>query len=263
MSINTPTPATTWIFLRGWAREAGHWGSFIAQFERALPGSRVVALDLPGGGALHRERSQMRIDEMAQHARAQLRARGIAPPYHLMALSMGGMVAATWAASHPREVAAMVLINTSMRPFSRFYDRLRPANYAALARLALGRPTARRLEQEILRMTSNRPGDEVLAHWLALREASPVSRANAVRQLVAAARYRAPLSRPPVPALVLASEHDRLVSVACSQALARQWQYPLRVHPFAGHDLPLDDAPWVVSQVSHWLRERSGQVHRG
>jgi pimeloyl-ACP methyl ester carboxylesterase len=256
------TPATPWIFLRGWAREAGHWGSFTAQFERAMPGSRVIALDLPGGGAMHRERSHVRIADMAEHCRGQLRARGIAPPFNLLALSMGGMVAATWAAGHPGEVAAMVLINTSMRPFSRFYERLRPANYAALARLAVGRPSARQLEQEILRMTSNRPGDEVLAHWLALREASPVSRANSLRQLVAAARYRAPLSRPAVPTLVLASEHDRLVSVQCSRALASQWQYPLKLHPFAGHDLPLDDAPWVISQVSHWLRERSGQMHR-
>lgn len=260
MTLNTS--ATPWIFLRGWAREAGHWGSFTAQFERVMPGSHVIALDLPGGGAMHRERSHVRIADMAEHCRGQLRGRGIAPPFNLLALSMGGMVAATWAASHPREVAAMVLINTSMRPFSPFYERLLPGNYGALAKLALGRPSARQLEQEILRMTSNRTGDEVLAHWLALREASPVSRANTLRQLVAAARYRAPLSRPAVPALVLASEHDRLVSVACSRALAGQWQYPLKLHPFAGHDLPLDDAPWVISQVSHWLRERSGQMHR-
>ncbi|MBC7436861.1 MAG: alpha/beta hydrolase [Bdellovibrionales bacterium] len=248
--------APTWILLRGWAREARHWGGFPPQLAQAMAASRVVALDLPGCGALYRERSHLRIEDMAEHCRAQTQALGMAPPYHLLALSMGGMVAATWAARHPREVAGMVLINTSMRPFSRVAERLRPANYAALARLALGRPTARRLEQEIHRMTSNRPADDaVLAHWLALREAAPVRRGNAFRQLIAAARYSAPRSRPAVPTLVLASEQDRLVSVACSQALARQWQYPLKLHPFAGHDLPLDDAPWVLSQVSQWLRE--------
>jgi hypothetical protein len=27
----------------------------------------------------------------------------------------------------------------------------------------------------------------------------------------------------------------------------------LAIHPGAGHDLPLDDAPWVAQQVRDWL----------
>jgi len=89
------------------------------------------------------------------------------------------------------------LINTSMRPFSPFYQRLRPANYAALLRLVLLQATPGEWERTVLRLTSNRGNDEVLPHWLALRQNNPVSTANAFRQLIAAARYAAPASAPP------------------------------------------------------------------
>jgi pimeloyl-ACP methyl ester carboxylesterase len=81
-----------------------------------------------------------------------------------------------------------------------------------------------------------------------------VSRGNVLRQLVAAALYRAPDARPPVPILVLASRGDRLVDAACSVNLARRWNAPIALHPTAGHDLTFDEGPWVASQVQQWLR---------
>jgi hypothetical protein len=35
-------------------------------------------------------------------------------------------------------------------------------------------------------------------------------------------------------------------------ALAGAWGAALRVHPTAGHDLPLDDGGWVAEQISTW-----------
>ena len=58
-------------------------------------------------------------------------------------MSLGAMVAVDWAARHPEELAGCVLINTSLRPFSPWYQRLRPANYGALLRPAV-RATERR-----------------------------------------------------------------------------------------------------------------------
>ncbi|MBC8058528.1 MAG: alpha/beta hydrolase, partial [Rhizobiales bacterium] len=31
---------------------------------------------------------------------------------------------------------------------------------------------------------------------------------------------------------------------------------PVATHPWAGHDLPLDDGEWVALQVSNWLQTR-------
>ena len=240
---------STWIFLRGLTRESGHWGTFTAQFEKAMPGCEVVALDLPGNGSLCQQASPLRVQDMVAHCRAALDSRWLPPPYHLLGMSLGAMVSVAWSAAYPDEVAAQVLINTSLRPFSPFYQRLRPRNYGLLLRLAVLGANPEDWERSILRITSQGGQDAVLPQWLALRAGHPVTRANALRQLLAAARYRAP-TVVTSPTLLLASAHDQLVSVACSQALARQWQCHLQVHPTAGHDLPLDDGDWVVRQIA-------------
>ena len=255
--IATCADATPWILLRGLTRESRHWGSFVGQLEAALPGSQVIALDLPGNGRLHQQRSPTRVHDMVEHCRAQLRARHIEPPYRLLAMSLGAMVAVAWTSNYPHEIATQVLINTSLRPFSPFYERLRPENYGALLKLVVLGASPDVWERTVLRLTSNQASDPateaVLPLWLAWRKANPVSRGNALRQLVAAARFCAPQARPAAATLVLASTQDRLASVACSIALAMHWQCDLRIHPNAGHDLPLDDGLWVADQVSDWL----------
>jgi pimeloyl-ACP methyl ester carboxylesterase len=246
---------STWIFLRGLTRESRHWGDFLEQFRQALPGHSLVALDLPGNGLLNHLPSPTRVPDMVASCRAQLALRGFAPPYHVLAMSLGAMVAVAWAQAHPQEVSAHVLINTSMRPFSPFYQRLRPSNYGLLLGLVFGGAGPERWEKSILRMTSNCGDESVLPHWLALRQANPVSRLNAFRQLVAAARFHAPVGKPRTPTLLLASAQDHLVSVESSRSIARQWQCALCVHPSAGHDIPLDDGRWVAWQVRQWLED--------
>lgn len=244
---------STWIFLRGLTRESRHWGGFLEQFRQVLPEHPLVALDLPGNGLLNHLASPTRVPDMVASCRAQLALRGLAPPYHVLAMSLGAMVAVAWAQAHPQEVSAHVLINTSMRPFSPFYQRLRPANYGVLLRLVVFGTSPQRWEQRILHLTSNRGDESVLSHWLALRHANPVSRLNALRQLVAAARFHAPAGKPQTPTLLLASAQDHLVSVDSSRSIARQWQCALCVHPSAGHDIALDDGCWVAWQVRQWL----------
>ncbi len=242
----------TWVFLRGLARESQHWGRFLATFKEALPDSEVIALDLPGNGRLHQQGSPLNIQAMVEFCQAELASRQIEPPYQVLAMSLGGMVSVAWAQTYPQEIAAQVLINTSMRPFSPFYQRLLPDNYPKLVKLLLTNARAETWERTILQTTSNHPIEDVLPRWLVLREVHPVSKANALRQLIAAARFSAHPQAPTAPTLVLASVKDRLVAVACSQHLAQQWRYTLQLHPSAGHDLTLDDGPWVAAQVRAW-----------
>ena len=247
----------TWILLRGLTRERGHWGNFPARLERALPHSQVVALDLPGNGALNQQPSALRVRDMVAHCRTQLARQGLSPPYGLLAMSLGALVAVDWAHEYPGEVRANVLINTSMRPFNPFYERLRPANYATLLKLMLPGATDEEWERSIFHMTTSRTDVQTVPAWIALRRSHPVSRANALRQMIAAAIFCAPSYPPKTSTLLLASEGDRLVSVECSKALARHWQCPLRLHPGAGHDLPHDDGSWVLEQVCQWLPDPS------
>ena len=244
-----------WILLRGLTREAAHWGSFADAFRHALPGARVVAQDLPGNGLLHRAVSPATVRGMVDSCRAELAAQGVRPPFRVLAMSLGAMVATEWARVAPEELVGCVLINTSLRPFSPFYQRLRPRNYAALLRLAFGGSPSEQVEQEVLRLTSNRAlhRQQVVPGWVAIRRQRPVSAANTLRQLAAAARYRAPKKPPLANMLLLASREDGLVHGRCSQAIANAWHVPVAVHPWAGHDLPLDDPGWVIEKILGWV----------
>ena len=246
----------TWILLRGLTRESRHWGDFVGQFQHALPDTQIITLDLPGNGRLYQQLSPLRIQDMVAHCRTQLVSLNLAAPYNILAMSMGAMVAVSWSEMYPKEVTTQVLINTSMRPFSPFYHRLLPANYTLLLKLSLIGASPEAWEHAFLYLTSNRTNDDVFSLWLALRQENPVSRSNAVRQLIAAARFHAPLVKPAVRTLLLASEQDHLVSVNCSKTLASRWQCDLRLHSSAGHDLPLDDGPWVAAQELTWLSKR-------
>jgi pimeloyl-ACP methyl ester carboxylesterase len=250
-------PATgAWVLLRGLTRESRHWGDFPLLLRSELDRPEVVMLDLPGNGLLHGEPSRTRVEEMAAFCRAQLMRRAVDPPYHVLGLSLGAMVAVAWAAGHPGEIAGAVLVNTSLRPFCGLVQRLRPGAWPALLRLALfdGNPRAR--EEAVLRLTAaHAPADRgaLLRDWIAWRRECPVTRANALRQLWAAWRYRAPARAPLERLLLLARRGDRLVDRECSRRLAGAWQVELREHPDAGHDLPLDDGGWVAQQVRLWL----------
>ena len=249
----------SWVLLRGLTREARHWGDFAEQLARALPGSatsatRVLALDLPGNGVFHKEASPPTVRAMADFARAQLLARGLPPPYRIMAMSLGGMVAADWALQHPDEVDGLVLVNTSMRPLGSAAERLRPGNWLPLAGVAARWGDARHTERTIHRLTCNRASqqDGDIAAWAHIRQDAPVSAANAWRQLKAAAAFT--MTAPaPCPTLVLSSAADHLVHPRCSARLAQAWQAAHHEHPWAGHDLPHDDADWVCRRIARWV----------
>jgi pimeloyl-ACP methyl ester carboxylesterase len=220
-----------------------------------MPAARVLPADLPGNGTLHDQPSPPTVKAMMEQTRERLVAQGLEGPYCLLGLSLGAMVCVDWAAEHPREVAACVLLSTSLRPFSAFYERLRPRNYLAILRLALFQRDPAAREASILRLTSSRPdaAAQLAATWARFARERPVSRTNVIRQLAAAARYRAPSHVPSVPVLLLAGARDRLVDLRCSEALARHWNAPIAVHPAAGHDLALDDGAWVAAQVKAWI----------
>lgn len=256
MSGDPAGGAGTWVLLRGLMREQRHWGRFPNLLAETVAGAEVVTPDLPGNGERHALPSPTTVAGMVAFCRQDLLARGLRPPYSLLALSLGGMVAVEWASRHPDELTRCVLINTSMRPHSRFHQRLRWQNYGAIVRQLLDGGVEQQ-ERLILRLTS-RHGDAaeragLLHRWLGYQREFPVARANALRQLWSAARYRAPAARPAVPLLVLGSAGDQLVDPRCSRRLAEAWQAEHHEHPDAGHDLPLDDGAWVAGRVAKWL----------
>lgn len=246
---------STWILLRGLTREARHWGALPALLGAATDADHVLLPDLPGNGVHTRLRAPPDVADMVGFVRLVALQSGLPKPYRLLAMSLGGMVATAWAQRHPQDIERIVLINTSMRPFSRARERLRPQAWPDLLRIAAKWSDPQQVEAIVHRLTcSNRQNIvDDLATWRTIRMSSPVSRANALRQLFAAAQFNAGKTPPSCPALILSSEDDRLVNPACSAQLAAAWRAPHRRHPWAGHDLPHDDSAWVCETVSRWM----------
>jgi pimeloyl-ACP methyl ester carboxylesterase len=239
-----------WLLLRGLTRERRHWARFPEVFEATL-GVPTAAIDLPGVGTEAGGLSPLTIPEIVDHVRSRWPRNG--GPWGLLGISLGGMVAADWVHRFPSDFSRVVMINSSAGDLSPPHHRLRLENLPSLFRCVTSRDLIAR-ELGILALTTakhgaNRTLAEEWAHYLT--DARPRRRV-ALAQLVAALRFRAP-PRLSIPALVLAAEGDRFTDPSCSRRLAERFGAELRLHPDAGHDLPLDDPDWVARQVASWL----------
>jgi pimeloyl-ACP methyl ester carboxylesterase len=192
---------------------------------------------------------------MVEFVRADIAVHLFDKPVYLVGLSLGAMVALEWARLYPAECAGAVLMSTSVRGLSPFYQRLKPPAYWPLLRALASMGTAAGRESLLFDLTSslNRERDATVGNWVRYASELPCSRLNALRQLLAALRYKLPADKPQVPLLLLRGMADRMVDPACSARLAQHWQLPLQSHPDAGHDLTLDDRDWVCRQINDWL----------
>jgi pimeloyl-[acyl-carrier protein] methyl ester esterase len=269
-AIHTRTDASSqWVLIRGLAREARHWGHFPADLKKsleALSGGpvRIDTLDLPGTGRFSEMKSPISINQITDFVRdkfiehrTRLRQSGEVMPREtfLVSISLGGMVASRWLERWPDDFNGAVLINTSFKTVSPFYQRLKPQSYLHLFDIAR-RTNALERERAVLKLVSNRPDlfDQSAKEWAHIHLTRPVTYENFARQIVAAARFKSVLETPPVPVLLLNSLSDRMVSPSCSKEIADKWHAELKRHPTAGHDLAHDDAPWVTAQISDWWK---------
>lgn len=234
----------SWLLLRGLGRERRHWGSFPQVLSKAC-GEAVYSVDLPGFGQLAQQRSPTTMEAIAAALTPTLRQH--VDIDKVLGLSLGGMTACALLQQHPQRFTHCVLVNSSSA-LSPFHWRLRPTAICTLMSLPLLSPAAQ--EEKILMLVSNdiEAREEATALWLALRGSQPLPLQNIIRQLLAAARFD-PKPVAGINGLVIASSRDRLVDSRCSEALAHHFDWPLRRHLNAGHDLAIDDAAWLAAVV--------------
>lgn len=251
-------PKQNWLFLRGLAREVAHWEGFPQLFEKQVQEVRVHAIDLPGNGVYRNISPPVTLTAQVEFLRAEWRRQHPhnSEPISLFALSLGAMVALQWMHLYPDEIRSAVLVNTSLRGVSPFYERLSPRAYGRLLKLFFtSNPRAR--ESAILRLTSQRKDWDAkkISERAQIQKRHPVTRMSALRQILAALSPLTSKKAPLQPVLLLNSLGDELVHPDCSRAIAERWQVPIRHHAWAGHDLVLDDPKWVLEAVEQWCRE--------
>ncbi len=261
----TPVNSSHWVFLRGLVRESAHWDDFPERFAAAIPFAQAHCIDLPGNGRHWRQPSPLAVRETMETVRSEALAdMQTEAPFYLFTISLGGMVAVEWANRHPQELAGVVLINTSLRGLSPLWQRLVWTSWPLLARIIAAGDGAER-ERLILQLTAAKqtPAPAFIEHRVAIQQRHPVRLSNVFRQLWAAARYHPPRQQPSLPLLLINSLGDRMVSPACTLAIARHWNIEPTTHPSAGHDLPLDDPDWVIAAVLTWLATEHAHAYGG
>lgn len=245
----------TWILIRGLTRSSYHWLDFPEKLKQRLQLEMVPTPELPGNGYLHDSVSPTDMPSaisILQKNSIQLAADDklfANQPIGLIGLSLGGMIAANWAYSNPEVISHLVIVNSSFSFLSPFYKRLKPQNYVSIIKNILSND-ASAIEKFILQTTSNdeKKWQPVLEPLIEFQRQHPLHIQNFARQLLLA-RQTQKLNKPKAKTLILSSLNDRLVDSSCSRLLADFWNVPNDVHPTAGHDLPLDDADWIIEKI--------------
>ena len=248
----------TWVWLRGLARETGHWGGLPRMAELAT-GEKVVTIDLPGMGSKRAADCPLRVGDIVN---TLIDETSDLESIKLLGVSLGGLVALHWAACDHR-VKQLVIINASSR-LNFFFQRLKLPSAWRLLSAFFGNSCIEEQEQRVLEVVSNEPvrARQVVSLWSEIARRRPVTPRQVLRQLALAAFAGIPkkghLRHCQVK--VIASTCDRLVAPICSKRLAEYFGSPLITHPSAGHDLPLDDPDWLLQQIDTPIIE--GEVSR-
>jgi pimeloyl-ACP methyl ester carboxylesterase len=248
-----------WLLLRGLGREQRHWYEFPERLRELVAPEPVFLLDLAGMGTEHERLPLPSVRWLARDvARRAVQltnsgGHGNKPEaWSLIGLSLGGMVALELCWLWGQRVARAIVINSSSNITSPL-ARLQPSALRGLGSALITRdPLAR--ESRVLELTSELPAPARRAYAersAALATRHPPTRAAFFSQLCAAARF-APPSASSLSAQLcfLGSRRDRLVHPVCSRDLARRYAAPFLEHPWAGHDLALDDPAWICQRVA-------------
>lgn len=247
---------TSFLLLRGLGRNQYHWGDQNA-FKIAL-GPHVYFLDQPGFGENINTPSPAQIPAITDSLHEQWSRMDVPKDTKrvLVGMSLGGMVALDWVSRYQGTWDRLILINSSVKDLSPFWQRLKVQNYLSLIKISMMNDPAER-EEAVFDLTCNLADKEsTLNWWLEIFKKFPPDIVDITNQLYAASKFRSPKALPPeVKTLVLTSEADRLVSHKCSRAIAKKYSADLRVHTKAGHDLVIDDLFWCIDQIKNWLGE--------
>ena len=241
------------LLIRGLTREGRHWGQVPNQLSQKM-NEPVCTADLPGFGEAADEMPPLTILQTMEVVRSRTKAQ---KKLHLVGLSLGGMVVYEWVRRHPEEIQSFVLINSSFGSLSPFYKRLRWQIYKQIVDLTLAQG-ARERERRILEIVANNAErrEEVLLDWVKIAQDKNWKSLHILKQLAAAARYRPSMKPVSVPGLVISSLGDRLMDPSCPKTMAQRLEVPMVTHPWAGHDLGVDDPQWLVDRLVDFWRSK-------
>ncbi len=237
------------LFLHGLGSCGEDWGLQIPIISERY---WLLALDMPGHGRSSQPAGWLSIEDMAFQV-ASLVKEQTKSTVHVVGLSLGGAVAMQLALDNPETVRSLTLVNTFARLHSGssgVFRKLVRLSFVALGCMdRVGKWVAAGLFPE--------PDQELLRQAAAERIASN-PRGAYLRAIWAATRFdiRDRLNEIDIPALVVAGELDKTVSMAAKKGLASHIPGAhLVVIPDSGHATPIDAADEFNQTLLDFLSE--------
>ncbi len=222
-----------------WFRNAPFWRRY---FEVHVP--NILAYD---GDGLHQRIAQNRpvdVDYLVEQLHGYLQMYVQAPPYHLVAASLGGKVAVEYAVRYPQQVARVVL--------------LCPSGMGDAERLPIVEGVRRSDLKALVESVFYNPGkiDLRLLDYYKRQFANRRWRSGLLRTIRGTMEHcvRDRLPQVQAPTLLVSASHDQIVDPATAEAGARllpRGQY--HCVPQCGH-APQMERPWLINRlVLHFL----------
>jgi len=245
------------FLIRGLTREKRHWEGFDEKLQESLPNKKVICLDLPGFGDNIEDRSPLSIKKIAEYVlNLKTFKEYSGQKKSLVGLSLGGMVSLEMASLDPDDFESIVIINSSQRYKTPFHKRINFLQLPRLFFLFLFNWVSQR-ERLILKLTTNTKYDsQVPKKWEQFYFEKPFKKRSALFQTLAGGGFSLKSKRESLKSkkgLVLVALKDRLVHPVSSEMIAKVLEWPIERHKDGGHDLPYDDALWVIDKIKKHL----------
>ncbi|HEY4277629.1 MAG TPA: alpha/beta hydrolase [Conexibacter sp.] len=203
---------------------------------------------------------QYKLTDMARDTAGLIDALGL-DTVHVVGASMGGMIAQTVAAEHPRRVRSLTSIMSNTG--SRWSGQPALKSYPIL----LGRAPPPELDAYLARQIAvhktigspGLPGDDPLFVEISRRSfernSDPRGTARQLAAILASGDRTRQLRTISAPTLVIHGDSDRLVNLSGGRATARAIPgAELHIVRGMGHDLPAQDWPEVIGSIAHHIR---------
>lgn len=245
------------LLLRGLTREKAHWYDFPEKLQAGNDEYRIFHLELPGAGKYSNVEFPLKTKPLVNFLNSQVEKfkKDYAGSWHIVTISLGGMVALRYLEAFPNAIDSTVIINSSARDLSPIHHRMQLKIWKDILSVPFKR-NANDAEKLILSFVTNLLNEdkiqEVSSCFARVKNENPMSLKNMIKQLVWAAKNSSP-KKLHANLFFIASKADRMVDFNCSKKLADKYNASLELHSSAGHDIPLDDGPWLVSKIKNFI----------
>jgi 3-oxoadipate enol-lactonase len=248
----TGTGAETILLVNGVGDDLNGWMLQVDDFVAA--GLRVVTFDNRGIGRSSHPPGAYTSREMADDTKALADTLGLAP-FHLLGVSMGGLIAQEYALAYPNDLRTVVLANTYAKPDA--YTRAAFDSWSQIAESASMAMMMRQQAPWVFSPTFYDTQPDRLAVFLAEMERSEQPAGSFTAQVAALLSHDCSerLAGLHTPALVIAADDDIIIRLSLSHRLYEELPAASWAIVPGGHAAFLENPhPWnraVINFIDH------------